>query len=172
MNHAIKAVVSLSGGMDSSVCAALAVRAFGADGVAALHISYGQRTEAREQTAFQGICDRLKIRQRLVVRTPFFRAIGGSALTDEQIAVPAAGPEIGARNSGDLRALPQRTFFVGSDQLGRSAGRGTHLYRGRAAGQFRLSGLPSGVLSGVQRGDSYRHQGRPNPDRDAADCLA
>ena len=57
-----KIVVSLSGGMDSAVCAALAVRDFGADAVAALHISYGQRTEAREQTAFLGICERLGIR--------------------------------------------------------------------------------------------------------------
>ncbi len=29
-------------------------------------------------------------------RTPFFRAIGGSALTDEKLDVPDAGPEIGA----------------------------------------------------------------------------
>src|SRR5581483_3070430 len=88
-------VVSLSGGMDSSVCAAMAVREYGAHTVAALHISYGQRTEAREQKAFLGICQRLGIDRRLIVHTPFFRAIGGSALTDEQIAVPEAGREIG-----------------------------------------------------------------------------
>ena len=58
-------MVSLSGGMDSAVCAALAVRDFGADAMAALHISYGQRTEAREQHAFQAICERLGIRNRL-----------------------------------------------------------------------------------------------------------
>lgn len=81
-------VVSLSGGMDSAVCAALAVRNFGADAVAALHISYGQRTEAREKQAFQQICDRLNIRDRLVVRNDALRAIGGSALTDPNIAVP------------------------------------------------------------------------------------
>jgi len=90
-------VVCLSGGMDSSVCAALAVRDFGAQATAALHISYGQRTEAREQKAFRSICDRLGIRKRLVVRTPFFRAIGGSALTDADIDVPDAGPEIGSQ---------------------------------------------------------------------------
>jgi 7-cyano-7-deazaguanine synthase len=89
-------VVSLSGGMDSSVCAAIAVHDFGADAVAALHVSYGQRTEAREQAAFLGICERLGIRQRLIVRTPFFRLIGGSALTDNRIAVPDAPAEIGA----------------------------------------------------------------------------
>jgi len=91
-----RAVVVLSGGMDSTVCAALSVREHGAGGTAALHISYGQRTEEREQEAFRAISERLGIQTRLMFRTPFFRAIGGSALTDEKLAVPDAGPEIGA----------------------------------------------------------------------------
>ena len=77
----------LSGGMDSCVCAALAVRDHDA---AALHVSYGQRTEERERRSFVAICDRLGIRERLLVRNDALRAIGGSALTDSQIAVPAA----------------------------------------------------------------------------------
>jgi 7-cyano-7-deazaguanine synthase len=80
-----RAVVLLSGGMDSCVCAALATRDHD---VAAVHVSYGQRTEGREQRAFAGICDRLGITDRLVVRSDALRAIGGSALTDERIAVP------------------------------------------------------------------------------------
>ncbi len=80
-----RAVVLLSGGMDSCVCAALAARDFDA---AAVHISYGQRTEDRERQAFTAICDRLKIRDRLVVRNEALRAIGGSALTDPTIPVP------------------------------------------------------------------------------------
>lgn len=88
-------VVVLSGGMDSCVCATLAVREQGPDAVAALHVSYGQRTEAREQRAFSEICDRLGIRKRLMVRNDSLRSIGGSALTDSKLAVPDAGPEIG-----------------------------------------------------------------------------
>jgi 7-cyano-7-deazaguanine synthase len=97
MNDTIqsKAVVVLSGGMDSCVCAALAVRDFGVSNVAALHVSYGQRTEAREQRAFQDICDRLGIKQRLMVRNQALGQIGGSALTDSSFAVPVAGQEIG-----------------------------------------------------------------------------
>ncbi len=95
MSDQAQVVVALSGGMDSCVCAALAVRDFGSNATAALHISYGQRTERRELAAFQAICDRLLIRRRLSVRTPFFRAIGGSALTDDKISIPDAGPEIG-----------------------------------------------------------------------------
>ena len=71
--------------MDSCVCAALAVREYEA---AAVHVSYGQRTEGRERRAFDGICDRLGIRERLVVRNEALRAIGGSALADSTIAVP------------------------------------------------------------------------------------
>jgi 7-cyano-7-deazaguanine synthase len=71
--------------MDSAVCAALAARDHHA---AAVHISYGQRTELRERRAFEAICDRLGIRHRLVVRNEALRAIGGSALTDPGIAVP------------------------------------------------------------------------------------
>ncbi len=89
-----RAVVLLSGGMDSCVCAALAARDYDA---AAMHIDYGQRTEERERCAFNAICDRLGIRDRLVLRHPVFRAIGGSALTDDSIAVPQAGAHIGER---------------------------------------------------------------------------
>ncbi len=71
--------------MDSCVCAALAARDFD---VAAMHVSYGQRTEERERRAFLAICDHLGIHDRLVVRNEALRAIGGSALTDTNIAVP------------------------------------------------------------------------------------
>lgn len=80
-----RAVVLLSGGMDSSVCAALAVRDHEA---AAVHVSYGQRTEERERQSFLAICRRLNIHDRLMVRNEALRAVGGSALTDQSIAVP------------------------------------------------------------------------------------
>jgi 7-cyano-7-deazaguanine synthase len=80
-----RAVVLLSGGMDSCVCAALAAKDYD---VAALHISYGQRTEEKERRSFAAICDRLGIRTRLVARNEALRAIGGSALTDLDLAVP------------------------------------------------------------------------------------
>ena len=80
-----RAVVLLSGGMDSCVCATLAAREHQA---VAVHVSYGQRTEDRERRAFDAISDRLGIRDRLIVRNEALRAIGGSALTDANIAVP------------------------------------------------------------------------------------
>jgi len=71
--------------MDSCVCAALARRDYEA---AAVHVSYGQRTEERERQSFLAICRRLQIHDKLMVRNEALRAIGGSALTDEGIAVP------------------------------------------------------------------------------------
>jgi len=89
VKDAQRAVVLLSGGMDSCVCAALAARDHDA---AAVHVSYGQRTEEREQRAFFAICDRLGIRDRLLVRNEALSAIGGSALTDRNIGVPESHP--------------------------------------------------------------------------------
>ena len=93
MGKEIKSVVLLSGGMDSCVCAALAARDTQA---AAMHISYGQRTETRERQAFLRICDRLGIGKRLVVRNEVLQAVGGSALTDTSIQVPEVQGEIGS----------------------------------------------------------------------------
>lgn len=97
MSESRKAVVLLSGGMDSCVSTAIAREKHGAGNVALLHAGYGQRTQRRERRAFEEIADFYAVRERLVVQLDHFRAIGGSALTDEKIAVPehelsAAGP--------------------------------------------------------------------------------
>ncbi|HEY1743255.1 MAG TPA: 7-cyano-7-deazaguanine synthase QueC [Granulicella sp.] len=85
-----RAVLCLSGGMDSCVCAALAVRDYE---VYAVHFSYGQRTEARELQSAQEVARILGIRELLHLKIDLFRRIGGSALTDATIAVPVAGEE-------------------------------------------------------------------------------
>jgi 7-cyano-7-deazaguanine synthase len=95
-----KAVVLLSGGMDSCVTTAIAAETHA---LALVHASYGQRTEARERRAFDEIADHYGVRERLVARLDHFAQIGGSALTDPSIPVPesdrAPDPAAGA-NSG------------------------------------------------------------------------
>jgi 7-cyano-7-deazaguanine synthase len=88
MTDSRKAVVLLSGGMDSCVCTAIAHERHGAGNVALLHAGYGQRTQRRERRAFEEIAEFYSVRERLAVQLDHFRAIGGSALTDEKIAVP------------------------------------------------------------------------------------
>ncbi len=82
------AICLVSGGMDSCVTAALAHR--DATQVAFLHISYGQRTEAREREAFEKLADHYGVEQRLVVSLAHLAQIGGSSLTDGEIAVTPA----------------------------------------------------------------------------------
>jgi 7-cyano-7-deazaguanine synthase len=88
MDDLRKAVVLLSGGMDSCVSAAIARERHGSTNVALLHAGYGQLTQDRERRAFTEIADFYGIAQRLIVQLDHFRAIGGSALTDKSIPVP------------------------------------------------------------------------------------
>ena len=101
MSDSRKAVVLLSGGLDSCVSTAIARERHGTEKLALLHASYGQRTQNRERRAFEEIADFYGVRGRLIVQLDHFRAIGGSALTDEKIAVPenelgASGPHSSA----------------------------------------------------------------------------
>ena len=92
-----RAVVLLSGGMDSCVTAAMAARNHR---LAVLHSSYGQRTEAREKLAFDRIADFFGAERRLHVEQRYMMAIGGSALTDRAISVPRA--DLVAARKGEI----------------------------------------------------------------------
>src|SRR5262245_30027103 len=85
-----KAVVLMSGGMDSCVTAAIASQDYE---IAALHASYGQRTERRELQCFHAIADHFAVAQRLAVRLDHFRVIGGSSLTDSNLTIRSADLE-------------------------------------------------------------------------------
>jgi 7-cyano-7-deazaguanine synthase len=100
-----KAVVLLSGGMDSCVSAAIASQTHR---LALLHASYGQRTERRERRAFNEIADFYSVRERLVVRFDAFAQIGGSALTDETIAVPETGAALAPQAGIPVTYVPFR----------------------------------------------------------------
>ena len=84
------AVVLVSGGMDSCVCAAMAVQQHEA---AFLHVSYGQRTARQELKAFQRIAEFYGTERTLVCELSHLGRIGGSSLTDASIAVEEADLE-------------------------------------------------------------------------------
>lgn len=79
--------MAISGGMDSCVTAAIAKQDFE---IAFLHVNYGQRTERRELKAFNDIADFYNVNKRLVVDLKHLAFIGGSSLTDKNIAVSLA----------------------------------------------------------------------------------
>src|SRR5262245_24352291 len=84
------AVVLVSGGMDSCVTAAIARQSCEP---AFLHVSYGQRTEARERRAFHDIARHYGGGRTLLARLDHLKEIGGSALTDfSRDAVDARRP--------------------------------------------------------------------------------
>lgn len=84
-----KAVVLVSGGMDSLVTFAIAREHFQ---TALLHISYGQRTEKRELKAFHSIAGHYGVNETLVTAAPLLKQVGGSSLTDSSI--PVAEPDL------------------------------------------------------------------------------
>ena len=88
-----KAIILVSGGMDSCVTAAIA-KAVG-DDLSFLHLNYGQRTEKRELKAFHNLADHYEVpvNKRLVCSIEHLAAIGGSSLTDKTIEVTAADLE-------------------------------------------------------------------------------
>ncbi|MES2919722.1 MAG: 7-cyano-7-deazaguanine synthase QueC [Pseudomonadota bacterium] len=86
MSHAKKAIVLLSGGLDSATCLALA-REAGFTPVA-LSFDYGQRHNA-ELAAAQRVAAAFGVSDHRVLRLDL-GAIGGSALTDASIDVPTA----------------------------------------------------------------------------------
>lgn len=100
-----KAVVLLSGGMDSCVTAAIANLTHR---LALLHASYGQRTERRERRAFEEIADFYGVRERLVIRLDALAQIGGSALTDARIAVPESGEALAPHAGIPITYVPFR----------------------------------------------------------------
>ena len=83
-----KAVVCVSGGMDSCVCAAVA--ASECEQLYFLHAEYGQRTQARERECFQSLARHFKAAETLVCNLEHLGAIGGSSLTDRAIEVSRA----------------------------------------------------------------------------------
>ena len=81
-----KAIVLVSGGMDSCVTASCAKQ----EGfqLSFLHINYGQRTQKRELKSFHEISTFFDVKEKLIIDMKYFADIGGSCLTDKNIDVP------------------------------------------------------------------------------------
>lgn len=82
-----KAIILVSGGMDSLVTAAISSKEYEP---AFLHINYGQRTENRELKAFNDIAEHYNVKDKLVADIKYLAQIGGSSLTDNNIDVTKA----------------------------------------------------------------------------------
>lgn len=85
----MKAVVVLSGGQDSALCLALAVRKFGADEVAAITFSYGQRHSVEVKYA-RRLARRFGVAAHKVVRLGFYKDLTTNALFDPRTKIGRA----------------------------------------------------------------------------------
>lgn len=81
-----KAVLLLSGGMDSATTLALASRKYK---IIALHFNYHQRTEKRELWSFRKLCDCYKVEKQLIIDMDLLKKIGGSTLIKGEGKIPA-----------------------------------------------------------------------------------
>ena len=88
---AVQAVVVLSGGQDSATCLALAVKKYGAPGVAAITFEYGQR-HAVETKYARRLAKRFGIAAHKVVRFGFYRDITHNALMDPAMKISCSHP--------------------------------------------------------------------------------
>jgi 7-cyano-7-deazaguanine synthase len=87
-----RAVVLASGGMDSATAASEA-QARGYDELYLLHTSYGQNTEQREYECAHALADHVDAADFCHVETSHLQQIGGSSLTDDEMAVADADTE-------------------------------------------------------------------------------
>ncbi len=110
MNTEKRAVVLLSGGLDSTTCLAIAR----SEGFVpyALSVAYGQRHDA-ELTAAARIAYELGAREHRIAHVDLGQ-FGGSALTDASLDVPTEGPQTGI----PITYVPARNTVMLSLALG------------------------------------------------------
>ena len=116
------AVVVASGGLDSCVTAALAKKT---NELALMHVQYGQRTMLRELQSFQSIAKNLNARKTIVFQMTHFSAIGGSSLTDQNLAIRLSGIEkqgipqtyVPFRNANILSAAVSWAEVIGAKKI-------------------------------------------------------
>ena len=109
-----KAVVLVSGGLDSATALAMAIDQ-GYD-CHALSFDYGQRHRV-ELDAARRVAESQGVRDHRVIRLDL-RAIGGSALTDDAIAVPKSDADTAGEGGIPVTYVPARNTIFLSYALG------------------------------------------------------
>jgi len=124
MRKRAPSVVLLSGGLDSTVTAAVARRDRPRNPLALLHINYGQKSQARELKAFRRIAVFFQSDRLLTLDFSHLKKIGGSSLTDPKAKIPEKHPGAGIpttyvpfRNANLLAAAVAWAEVIGADRI-------------------------------------------------------
>lgn len=131
-----KAVVLLSGGLDSATCAAQAI----ADGyeVIALSFDYGQRHD-RELLAAKAVAEALGITDHRTVSVNL-AGWGGSSLTDDALSIPTDGEDLKSQVIPSTYVPGRNTVFIAIALSLAEAQKATAIYLGINAVDY--SGYP------------------------------
>ena len=81
-----KAIVLVSGGLDSLVTASIAAQEN--DELYFLHFNYRQRTEDKELESFKHISNFYKPKQTKIITIEYIKDLGGNSLTDANLQIP------------------------------------------------------------------------------------
>ncbi len=120
--NGVKAVVVLSGGQDSATCLALAVRKYGAGGVAAITFRYGQRHSLETRFA-RKLARRFGIAMHKVVSLGFYRSLTNNALMSKTARIekkkgaPCPNTVVEGRNAFFLLAAGVWAKSLGATEL-------------------------------------------------------
>lgn len=124
MGKRAPSVVLLSGGLDSTVTAAVARRDRPRNPLALLHINYGQKSQARELKAFRMIAGFFRADRLLTLDFYHLKKIGGSSLTETGKKIPDRHPGTGIpttyvpfRNANLLAAAVAWAEVIGADRI-------------------------------------------------------
>jgi 7-cyano-7-deazaguanine synthase len=99
MDSPRKALVLLSGGIDSTTCTVLACQEFGPENVLALSLFYGQK-HAKEIAAARDVVKHLGVKDHIIHQLPDIFQGGGSTLIDQDRPNPATSYEELRKNQG------------------------------------------------------------------------
>lgn len=142
-----KAIVLLSGGMDSATCLAIAIRDHGASNVFAVSFDYGQRHRDKELEAARRIVQHFSdpttgwdawyvLGWDIIDLESLTKYIGGSALTDPTIEVPEGHY---TDESMKVTVVPNRNAIMLSICFGIAKAQGAHhVYAGMHAGDHAI----------------------------------
>ena len=113
-----KAVVVHSGGMDSSICLALAIEQYGVKNVLALSFTYGQR-HSKELDYAQRVCEEWKV-DRTVIDINCLSEITNNSLVNHQLEIKERTTETDIPNTLVVgrNGLMARVAAIHANQLG------------------------------------------------------
>lgn len=109
----MKAVILLSGGLDSSTLLHYVIKRLGAEEVYALSFIYGQKHQ-RELTAAAWQAEKAGVKAHDIVDMGFFATLtpGGSSLTDDRIPVPRLADLMASELTQPPTYVPNRNMML------------------------------------------------------------